>query len=150
MPTTVVLYTRDLRVRDNPALYDACRRGGGAGYRVVTPYRRRWSAAPLRTEAPIPGRIRMPPGLIPGELPDVAGDRSRSVAIGGETAGLRRLEAWRGHAAERFDPGGEYVRPWVPEFAAIAGPAVHRPWGIAPGVRRRTACPAPLVPIEAP
>lgn len=27
MPTTVELYTRDLRVRDNPALYDACRRG---------------------------------------------------------------------------------------------------------------------------
>jgi len=29
---------------------------------------------------------------------------------------------------ERFDPDGSYVRHWIPELAAIAGRAVHRPW----------------------
>ena len=26
------------------------------------------------------------------------------------------------------DPGGDFVRKWVPELAAIDGPAVHQPW----------------------
>ena len=28
---------------------------------------------------------------------------------------------------ERFDPGGEYVRRWVPELAALDANAIHRP-----------------------
>jgi deoxyribodipyrimidine photo-lyase len=31
-----------------------------------------------------------------------------------------------------FDPAGEYVRRWVPELRAIAGPAVHEPWKLDP------------------
>jgi deoxyribodipyrimidine photo-lyase len=30
--------------------------------------------------------------------------------------------------AHRFDPGGAYVRRYVPELAAIEGRAVHEPW----------------------
>jgi len=29
---------------------------------------------------------------------------------------------------ERFDPGGEYVRRWVPELAALPDAFVHKPW----------------------
>ncbi len=28
----------------------------------------------------------------------------------------------------QFDPDGDYVRRWVPELRAVAGPAVHEPW----------------------
>ena len=43
---------------------------------------------------------------------------------------------------ERFDPGGEYVRRWVPELEGLRGKAVHRPW-TAPLESR--AYPAPIV-----
>jgi deoxyribodipyrimidine photo-lyase len=29
---------------------------------------------------------------------------------------------------EKFDPGGDYVRRWVPELAGLPVPWVHRPW----------------------
>ena len=29
---------------------------------------------------------------------------------------------------ERFDPGGDYVRRWVPELAALPAPDIQRPW----------------------
>ncbi|MBD0693285.1 cryptochrome/photolyase family protein [Streptomyces sp. CBMA123] len=34
--------------------------------------------------------------------------------------------------ADRYDPDGDYVRRWVPELAHLPGPAVHRPWLLAP------------------
>ncbi|MFD5462853.1 cryptochrome/photolyase family protein [Kitasatospora sp. NPDC127059] len=34
--------------------------------------------------------------------------------------------------ADRYDPAGDYVRRWVPELAHLPGPAVHRPWLLAP------------------
>ena len=43
---------------------------------------------------------------------------------------------------ERFDPGGEYIRRWVPEIEGLRGKAVHRPW-TAP-VESRTY-PSPIV-----
>ena len=43
---------------------------------------------------------------------------------------------------ERFDPGGEYVRRWVPELEGLGGKAVHRPW-TAPLESR--AYPAPII-----
>jgi deoxyribodipyrimidine photo-lyase len=30
--------------------------------------------------------------------------------------------------AQRFDPGGEYVRRWVPELARLEAPDIHAPW----------------------
>jgi deoxyribodipyrimidine photo-lyase len=45
----------------------------------------------------------------------------------------------------RFDPSGEYVRRWVPELGALAGPRVHAPWevGGVPGY------PPPIVEHDA-
>lgn len=51
----------------------------------------------------------------------------------------------------RFDPGGDYVRRWVPELRGIAGGAVHEPWLLdaaaqaEAGVRVGTDYPAPIV-----
>jgi deoxyribodipyrimidine photo-lyase len=41
----------------------------------------------------------------------------------------------------RFDPGGRYVRRWIPELAAVADAYVHEPW-VAGGV---PGYPAPIV-----
>jgi deoxyribodipyrimidine photo-lyase len=46
--------------------------------------------------------------------------------------------------AARFDPDGDYVRRHVPELAAIAGSAVHRPWALPAAARRRLHYPPPL------
>ena len=51
--------------------------------------------------------------------------------------------------AERFDPQGDYVRRWVPELAAVAGPAVHRPWQLPAAERARLDYPEPLVALDA-
>lgn len=47
--------------------------------------------------------------------------------------------------AERFDPGGDYVRRYVPALAAIDGPVVHRPWLLDRDRTRRLDYPHPLV-----
>jgi deoxyribodipyrimidine photo-lyase len=47
--------------------------------------------------------------------------------------------------ARRFDPDGEYVRRYVPELAAIAGRAVHEPWRLPAGERRRLDYPPPVI-----
>ena len=44
---------------------------------------------------------------------------------------------------QKFDPDGEYVRRWVPELAALAGPAVHEPWAAPDGPP--PGYPAPIV-----
>jgi deoxyribodipyrimidine photo-lyase len=35
--------------------------------------------------------------------------------------------------AREHDPGGDYVRRWVPELAGVAGAAVHEPWKLPGG-----------------
>ncbi|WP_055585693.1 cryptochrome/photolyase family protein [Streptacidiphilus griseoplanus] len=49
--------------------------------------------------------------------------------------------------ARRFDPRGDYVRRWVPELASVAGPAVHRPWLLDPGLRAELDYPEPVVDL---
>ncbi|MET3805426.1 deoxyribodipyrimidine photo-lyase [Nakamurella sp. UYEF19] len=42
---------------------------------------------------------------------------------------------------EKFDPDGDYVRRYIPELAAVAGKAVHRPWDLPDGVPKGYAPP---------
>ncbi len=51
----------------------------------------------------------------------------------------------------RFDPGGAYVRRWVPELARVPDAFVHEPWTMPPDVQAAAGCvvgrdyPAPIV-----
>jgi len=45
--------------------------------------------------------------------------------------------------AKRFDPGGDYVRRYVPELCGIEGRAVHEPWKL--GDARPRGYPEPIV-----
>jgi deoxyribodipyrimidine photo-lyase len=47
--------------------------------------------------------------------------------------------------ARRHDPAGDYVRRWVPELAALPGPAVHEPWKVSE--RDRSGYPAPVIAL---
>jgi deoxyribodipyrimidine photo-lyase len=47
--------------------------------------------------------------------------------------------------AHRHDPGGDYVRRWVPELARIDGRAVHEPWKLPGSVRDTVDYPDPIV-----
>lgn len=49
--------------------------------------------------------------------------------------------------AKRYDPDGDYVRRWVPELAALAGPAVHEPWKLRGAERARLDYPDPVVDL---
>lgn len=51
--------------------------------------------------------------------------------------------------AKRYDPAGDYVRRWVPELAALAGPAVHEPWKLPDAECARLGYPAPSVELAA-
>jgi deoxyribodipyrimidine photo-lyase len=46
--------------------------------------------------------------------------------------------------ARRFDPKGDYVRRYVTELAGLDGAAVHEPWKLPAGQRRRLGYPAPI------
>ncbi|MFF1720645.1 cryptochrome/photolyase family protein [Streptomyces sviceus] len=50
--------------------------------------------------------------------------------------------------AKRYDPDGTYVRRWVPELAALEGPAVHEPWKLRGLDRAALAYPDPLVELS--
>ncbi len=56
---------------------------------------------------------------------------------------------------ERFDPGGAYVRRWVPELAQLPDSGIHQPWSASPlerasaGVRLGTTYPQPIVDHKA-
>jgi deoxyribodipyrimidine photo-lyase len=53
--------------------------------------------------------------------------------------------------AEKFDPGGDYIRRWVPELAKLDRPAIFAPWRASPadlraaGVRLGAEHPHPMV-----
>ena len=49
--------------------------------------------------------------------------------------------------AERFDPDGDYVRRYLPELAAVDGPAVHTPWKLPAELRETLDYPEPIVDL---
>lgn len=69
--------------------------GGGDHYRVFTPYWRAWRGYPRRHPLPAPRRLPLPAGVWPGDLPLPGPGGSPAALPGGESAGRRRLAAWR-------------------------------------------------------
>jgi deoxyribodipyrimidine photo-lyase len=41
---------------------------------------------------------------------------------------------------QKFDPGGEYVRRWVPELAAVPDDRLAEPWRMSPAEQERAGC----------
>ncbi|MDF3301318.1 cryptochrome/photolyase family protein [Streptomyces tropicalis] len=50
--------------------------------------------------------------------------------------------------AKRHDPDGAYVRRWVPELAAVEGPAVHEPWKLRGPDLEALGYPEPVVDLS--
>ena len=52
---------------------------------------------------------------------------------------------------ERFDPGGDYVRTWIPELERVSDRRLHAPWAMSPSEQQAAGCqigvdyPAPIV-----
>jgi deoxyribodipyrimidine photo-lyase len=126
-----VLFTRDLRVRDNPALATACEQADlvvplfavdarlmSAANRIRflldsladlrESLRARGGDLAVRHPLPAPHTVRLPPGLRAGELPAPGGGVSPRLQPGGETVGWQRARAWldgplSGYTAGRDD-----------------------------------------------
>ncbi|MBA3852486.1 MAG: hypothetical protein H0X59_09010 [Chloroflexi bacterium] len=53
--------------------------------------------------------------------------------------------------ATRFDPGGDFVRRWIPELASVPGESIHEPWRMSREMQERVGCiigrdyPTPIV-----
>ena len=71
--------------------------GGGASYRVFSPYHRAWSNAQWRNPVAKPDRILLPSGVAAGDLPPLPAGDSPDAMPGGETEGRRRLGVWLRH-----------------------------------------------------
>jgi deoxyribodipyrimidine photo-lyase len=126
--TAIVLFTRDLRVHDNPALTTAAHEADGIVPLFV------FDDAILGSAFARPNRVAF---LIDAlrELDASLTQRGarpvlRSGDVATETiANPRPARAFNPlRQARRVDPDGAYVRRYVPELAAIEGRAAHEPW----------------------
>ena len=81
--------------------------------------------------------------LSDGEIANNAGNWQWVAGTGNDTRPNRVFSPLR--QAHRFDPGGEYVRRYLPELESIEGSAVHEPWCLPARQRRGLAYPAPIV-----
>jgi deoxyribodipyrimidine photo-lyase len=88
--------------------------------------------------------------LVDADLPQNVGNWQWVAGTGADAAPYFRVFNPTTQA-RKFDPGGDYVRRWVPELRGIAGPAVHTPWELGPlelsaaGVTLGADYPAPIV-----
>jgi deoxyribodipyrimidine photo-lyase len=80
--------------------------------------------------------------LLDGDVPNNSGNWQWVAGTGNDSRPYRRFNPIR--QAHRFDPDGAYVRRYLPELAGIDGPAVHEPWRLPAGQRRRVDYPGPL------
>jgi deoxyribodipyrimidine photolyase len=101
--TAVVLFTRDLRVHDQPASSEAA-----------------------RTNARVAPLFVFDDALLRQIRSRNVGDWQWVVAMGVDSRPNRVLNPIA--QAKRLDPHGAYVRRHVPELAEREGAAVHQPW----------------------
>jgi deoxyribodipyrimidine photo-lyase len=79
--------------------------------------------------------------LADGDIANNYGNWQWVAGTGNDTRPNRGFNPLR--QARRFDPQGRYVRRWVPELAALAGPLVHEPWRLPAATRRDIGYPDP-------
>jgi deoxyribodipyrimidine photo-lyase len=80
--------------------------------------------------------------LLDGDVPNNSGNWQWTAGTGNDTRPYRRFNPIR--QALRFDPGGVYVRRYVPELKGIEGAAVHQPWRLPESEFRGLDYPGPL------
>jgi deoxyribodipyrimidine photolyase len=149
----LVLFTRDLRVRDNPALARACARARAVlplfvvdPALAVPPNRARMITASFLTKTlGIDWRhgYRHFAGLLAdGDVANNAGNWQWVAGTGNNPRPGRVHNPLR--QAERFDRDGGYVRRYVPELASLEAPLIHTPWKLPEAKRRRLGYPGPV------
>jgi len=84
--------------------------------------------------------------LVDADVANNVGNWQWVAGTGNDTRPNRVLNPLR--QAWRFDPGGEYVRRYVPELSGLEGSAVHEPWTLNRAARRELDYPAPIVDHE--
>ena len=120
MDTAIVVFTRDLRLHDNPALHLACARAR--------------QVVPLFVADPALDATKRSP------------NRARFLAE--SLADLRTSLRERGaDLARRFDRSGAYVGRYLPELADLDPAVIHTPWKLPPAPRVRLGYPGPLVEL---
>ncbi|GGN82614.1 FAD-binding domain-containing protein [Nocardia rhizosphaerihabitans] len=117
MSVAIALFTRDLRVHDNPVLAAAARTAD----QVVPLF--------VVDKALVPPRC--PPNrahFLAAALSELDGERQWVAGTGTHTHTRpnRVLNPLR--QADRYAPDGTYVRRWLPEPAHLPGARIHRPW----------------------
>lgn len=92
--------------------------------------------------------------LIDGDVPQNVGNWQWVAGTGPDSSPYHRVfnPVLQGR---KFDPGGVYVRRWVPELAGLADEALHAPWEAGPlelaaaGVELGVTYPGPIVDLKA-
>ncbi|WP_328405141.1 cryptochrome/photolyase family protein [Nocardia sp. NBC_00403] len=132
---------RQIGWRDDPQAVEAWREGR-TGYPVVDAAMRQ-----LRAEGWMPGRARLITAsflskslrvdwrigadhflrwLVDADLANNQLNWQWAAGTGTDTRPNRVLNPLR--QAERYDPGGAYVRRWIPELAHLPAATIHTPW----------------------
>ncbi|WP_433229744.1 cryptochrome/photolyase family protein [Actinomadura formosensis] len=86
--------------------------------------------------------------LADGDIADNAGNWQWVAGTGNSTRPGQVMNPLR--QASRFDPGGDYVRRYVPELAGIERSGVHRPWTLPAARRRGLGYPPPITDPDRP
>ncbi len=83
--------------------------------------------------------------LIDADVANDSGNWQWIAGTGNDTRPNRRFNLVR--QARRHDPGGTFVRRYVPELGGIAGSAVHEPWRLSEARRAEVRYPDPFVGV---
>ncbi|GAB3460196.1 deoxyribodipyrimidine photo-lyase [Streptomonospora sediminis] len=81
--------------------------------------------------------------LLDGDIADNYGNWQWVAGTGNDTRPNRKFNLLR--QARRFDPGGDYVRRYVPELAHLDGTGIHTPWR---STRPPDGYPLPLLDLD--
>ncbi|HSF04678.1 MAG TPA: deoxyribodipyrimidine photo-lyase [Methylomirabilota bacterium] len=81
--------------------------------------------------------------LVDGDIANNAGNWQWVAGTGNDTRPNRVFNPVR--QAQRFDPGGDYVRRWVPELKGVPDARVHEPWRLDAAERKRFEYPERIV-----